>query len=91
MNSTSMRLWVGLFVLVVFVAGVAGGVALRPWVASDLQPEFGRRGPRRGGGAGPAAGRLFGRSCARCSKRGGNGCARSTKRCRTSSRPNKRR
>ena len=61
MNSTSMRLWVGLFVLVVFVAGVAGGVALRPWVASDLQPEFGRRGPRRGGGAGPAAGRLFDR------------------------------
>ena len=61
MNSTSMRLWVGLFVLVVFVAGVAGGVALRPWVASDLQPEFGRRGPRRGGGAGPAAGRPFDR------------------------------
>ena len=61
MNSTSMRLWVGLFVLVVFVAGVAGGVALRPWVASDLQPEFGRRGPRRGGGAGPASGRLFDR------------------------------
>ena len=47
MNSTSMRLWVGLFVLVVFVAGVAGGVALRPWVASDPHPEFSRRGLRR--------------------------------------------
>ena len=64
MNSTSMRLWVGLFVLVVFVAGVAGGVALRPWVTSDPQSEFGRRGPRRGEGAGPVAGRLFDRIAA---------------------------
>jgi Spy/CpxP family protein refolding chaperone len=61
MNSTSMRLWAGLFVLVVFVAGVAGGVALRPWVESDPQPEFGRRGLRRGGPPGPVAGRLFDR------------------------------
>ena len=67
MNSTSMRLWVGLFVLVGFVAGVAGGVALRPWVASDPQPEFSRRGLRRGGPSGPPgpmAGRLFDRIAA---------------------------
>lgn len=55
MNSTSMRLWAGLFVLVVFVAGGAAGFALRPLVtpaapvADDPPPPFGRRVP-------PAAG-----------------------------------
>lgn len=46
MKSTSMRLWAGLFVLVVFVAGVAAGVAVRPWMTSDPRPAFGPRGPR---------------------------------------------
>ena len=32
MNSPSTRMWVGLFVLVVFVAGLAAGVAVRPWI-----------------------------------------------------------
>ena len=67
MNSLSMRLWTGLFVLVVFVSGVAGGVALRPWMSfsSDPpRPEFGRRGPRGGRLPGPPSGRLLDRIAA---------------------------
>ena len=62
MTSMSMRLWVGLFALVVFIGGVAGGVALRPWIPSSSEapgPEFGRRGPRGGRPGGPPTGRLL--------------------------------
>ena len=45
MNRTSMRLWAGLFVLVVFSGGLAGGFAVRPWF--DPEPPRGFRG--RGG------------------------------------------
>ena len=51
MNRTSMRLWAGLFVLVVFSAGLAAGFALRPWV--DPEPPRGFRG--RGGPPSPPA------------------------------------
>ena len=33
MSNPSMRLWAGLFVLVVFVAGLAAGVLVRPWLS----------------------------------------------------------
>lgn len=59
MRTLSMRLWVGLFALVVFIGGVAGGVALGPWIASGSEapgPEFGPRGGRPGG---PPTGRLL--------------------------------
>ncbi len=62
MNSTSMRVWAGLFVLVVFVAGVAGGVALRPWMPLGQEepgPWFGQRGPRGERPPGPPTGRLL--------------------------------
>ena len=45
MNRTSMRLWAGLFVLVVFSGGLAAGFAVRPWL--DPEPPRGFRG--RGG------------------------------------------
>ncbi len=45
MNRTSMRLWAGLFVIVVFSGGLAGGFAVRPWF--DPEPPRGFRG--RGG------------------------------------------
>ena len=45
MTRTSMRLWVGFFVLVVFSGGLAGGFAVRPWF--DPEPPRGFRG--RGG------------------------------------------
>ncbi len=45
MNRTSMRLWAGLFVLVVFSGGLAAGFAVRPWF--DPEPPRGFRG--RGG------------------------------------------
>lgn len=64
MNSLSMRLWAGLFVLVVFVSGVAGGVALRPWISLSRdtpRPEFGRLGPRGGRPSGPPSERLLDR------------------------------
>lgn len=41
MNLNRMRLWAGLFVLVVFSAGLAAGFALRPWVDPD-PPRGGR-------------------------------------------------
>lgn len=50
MNSTNMRLWAGLFVLVVFVAGAAAGFALRPLLVDDaMTPRFVGRGLRGGG------------------------------------------
>ena len=64
MKSMSMRLWAGLFVLVVFVAGVAGGVALRPWITPDPVPGFGARGPRGGRPPGPMTDRLLERIAA---------------------------
>ncbi len=42
MNRTSMRLWAGLFVLMVFSAGLAAGFVARPWLDPDP--------PRRGRG-----------------------------------------
>ena len=64
MNSASMRRWAGLFVLVVFVAGMAGGVAVRPWIVSESPSVAGQR-DLRGGGRGarraPTTGRLLDR------------------------------
>ncbi len=51
MKRTSMRLWAGLFVLVVFSGGLAAGFAVRPWF--DPEPSRGFRG--RGGPAPPSA------------------------------------
>ena len=46
MTRTSMRLWVGFFVLVVFSGGLAGGFAVRPWFDPDPPRGFrGRGGP----------------------------------------------
>ncbi len=44
MSDTSTRLWAGLFVLVVFVAGLAAGVAVRPWLGPGPTRGFGPRG-----------------------------------------------
>ena len=41
MSGTNMRLWAGLFALVVFVAGLAAGVAIRSWVGPSSPPRFG--------------------------------------------------
>lgn len=46
MNPNRMRLWAGIFVLVVFSAGLAAGFALRPWV--DPDPPGGGRFRGRG-------------------------------------------
>ena len=43
MNDASTRLWAGLFVLVVFVAGLAAGVAIRPWLGPGPTRGFGPR------------------------------------------------
>ena len=51
MNRTSMRLWAGLFVLVVFSGGLAAGFAVRPWL--DPEPPRGFRD--RGGPPRPSA------------------------------------
>ena len=51
MNRTSMRLWAGFFVLVVFSGGLAAGFAVRPWFEPD--PPRGFRG--RGGASPPSA------------------------------------
>lgn len=45
MNRTRLRVWAGLFVLVVFSGGLAAGFAVRPWL--DPEPPRGFRG--RGG------------------------------------------
>ena len=47
MQSKSTRLWAGLFVVAVFVIGIAAGVMLRPWL---------RLGPPRSVGPGAMAG-----------------------------------
>ena len=44
MSDTSTRLWAGLFVLVVFVAGLAAGVVVRPWLGPGPSRGFGPRG-----------------------------------------------
>jgi len=44
MADTNMRLWAGLFVLVVFVAGLAAGVLVRPWLSPAPTRAFGPRG-----------------------------------------------
>jgi hypothetical protein len=69
MSGTSTRLWVGFFVLVVFVAGLAAGVAVRPWMwmSRGPAPMFGGAGPAgRAGGPPPArmTERLLGRIAA---------------------------
>ena len=48
MKSTSMRLWAGLFVLVVFVIGAAVGVVFGPLLTLRSRSTFGQPGPRRG-------------------------------------------
>ena len=46
MNRTRLRLWAGLFVLVVFSGGLAAGFAVRPWLDPEPPREFrGRGGP----------------------------------------------
>ena len=47
MNRTSMRLWAGFFVFVVFSGGLAAGFAVRPWFDPDP--------PRRSRGRGEAS------------------------------------
>lgn len=54
MNLNRMRLWAGLFVLVVFSAGLAAGFAVRPWV----DPDPPRGGRFRGGGEPPPSARM---------------------------------
>ena len=44
MNDTRTRLWAGLFALVVFVAGLAAGVVVRPWLGPGPSRGFGPRG-----------------------------------------------
>ena len=51
MADTNMRLWAGLFVLVVFVAGLSAGVLVRPWLSPGPTRDFGPRG--RVGGPAP--------------------------------------
>ena len=49
MTDTRMRLWIGLFVLVVFLAGLGAGLVAGPWLGRGARPDggFGRGGPRR--------------------------------------------
>ena len=56
MSNTSTRLWAGLFVLVVFVAGLAAGVVVKPWLGPGPGPSRGA-GPR-GLVGGPAPDRM---------------------------------
>ena len=53
MTDTRMRLWIGLFVLVVFLAGLGAGIVAAPWLDRDRPPErgFGRDGLRPPGGS----------------------------------------
>ena len=44
MSDRSTRLWAGLFVLLVFVAGLAAGVVVRPWLVPGPPRGFGPRG-----------------------------------------------
>ena len=52
MTDTRTRLWIGLFVLVVFLAGLGAGIVAEPWLDWDRPPErgFGRDGLRPPGG-----------------------------------------
>ena len=54
MNPNRMRLWAGIFVIVVFSAGLAAGFALRPWV----DPDPPRGGRFRGRGEPPPSVRM---------------------------------
>ncbi len=55
------RVWVGLFVLVVFLAGLGAGIVAAPWLGP--RPGF---GPGRGGPPGPApSGRVLERTASR--------------------------
>ena len=54
MNLNRMRLWAGLFVLVVFSAGLAAGFAMRPWI----DPDPPRGGRFRGRGESPPSARM---------------------------------
>ena len=65
MSDTSTRLWAGLFVLLVFVAGFAAGVVVRPWLGPEPGPSRGA-GPR-GLVGGPAPDRMTERLLARIS------------------------
>ncbi len=50
MTDTRTRLWIGLFVLVVFLAGLGSGIVAGPWLDRGGRPDggFDRGGPRRG-------------------------------------------
>ena len=51
------RVWIGLFVLVVFLAGLGAGVVAAPWLGFGPRPGF---GPGRGGPAvPPISGRML--------------------------------
>lgn len=51
--ATRTRVWMGLFVLVVFLAGLGAGVVAAPWLGFGPRPGF---GPGRGGPAVPPIG-----------------------------------
>ena len=61
MKNTSMRLWAGLFVLVVFVIGAAVGVVFGPLLTLRSRSTFGQPGPRSGPPPRPFAERLLDR------------------------------
>lgn len=48
MTDTRTRLWIALFVLVVFLAGLGAGIVAGPWLDRGARPDggFGRGGPR---------------------------------------------
>ena len=48
MTDTRTRVWIGLFVLVVFLAGLAAGIFAAPWLGRGMPPgrAFGAGGPR---------------------------------------------
>ena len=54
------RMWVSLFVLVVFLAGLGAGIGAAPWLALGPRPGF---GPGRGGP--PMSGRVLERMASR--------------------------
>ena len=57
------RVWVGLFVLVVFLAGLGAGIVASPWLRLDPRPGF---GPFRGGPpVPPLSGRMLERMASR--------------------------
>ena len=53
MTDKRTRLWIGLFVLVVFLAGLGAGIVAAPWLDRGGRPErgFGRDGLRPPGGS----------------------------------------